>query len=99
MLQFKQNIIFDIDNTHPVEINTYEVNDASQPHLPGHPSTSVIKHWIGGFGYDTTGVSKYLIADPAGQSPYVSFGMNTPKQSWVNGTSLAIMAGERGLIW
>jgi hypothetical protein len=48
-------LVYDIDYSHPVAANVYEKASSATPHLVGHPTNQVIKHWVAVRGYASSG--------------------------------------------
>jgi hypothetical protein len=77
--------------------NTVEFAGASNPHLPGHPTTGpTIYHYIEIGGYDETDHTDYF-ADSATGVP--TWGANVPAYSWYSEYNLMTLMGGRGYIW
>jgi hypothetical protein len=86
----------DISGGHAVADNVVE--PANGPHLPGHPVSKTIYHWVAGYGYSNYGGSSY-IADPAGQSSAVSWGSGVQRTYSVSSNLMVQLDSSHGMVW
>jgi hypothetical protein len=91
-------LVDDISNFgYAVAGNSDEVPGASNPHLPGHPTTGPeIFHYIEIGGYDESNSTDYF---PDSATGVPTWGHNVPAYSWFDEFTLVTILGARGYIW
>jgi hypothetical protein len=91
----KSKVQFDIYYGYPMAANVVEV--ANGYHLPGHPSSQTIYHWVAIKGYSTN-ADNTTIADPAANGTGISWGASVPAYSTISTDSLQGLTSSRGII-
>lgn len=95
---YNSRLVHDVlDDGYALAGNTWEHSGASNPHLPGHPTTGGdIFHYIEIGGYDLIDGLDYF-ADSATGVP--GWGANVPAYSWYSEYNLVTLLGGRGYFW
>jgi hypothetical protein len=97
---YENDLVVDVDHGYAFAANVVEM--AGGTHLPGHPVSKTIYHWVAPYGYSssdgiTANTTSY--ADPAGQSTAVSWGMGVYAYNNVASSTMKYLVGQRGIIW
>jgi hypothetical protein len=94
--RYKARLVQNVNDGWGIAGDVVEVEDSGL-RLVGHPNETIY-HWIAIRGYTSNG-NYTAYADPAGQSPAVTWGKNVPRYSTMSSSTIMKILGERGYIW
>lgn len=92
---YRQRLVSNVQDGWGIAGNTWEVKGGY--HLAGHPDREIF-HWIAVRGYQDWGYTTSY-ANPAEDSPYVSWSANVPRYATHNSNELVAIFGGRGYVW
>lgn len=97
---YESYLIFDVDHGHPLAIDVKEVANAGY-HLPGHPVSRNIGHWVAASGYSQSGDLTYYADSVYGVSTNViSWADDVPSaSSYFASTKFYSLFQARGYVW
>ncbi len=88
---------FDIDNGWAIAGNIVEY--AGGVHLVGHPGDKTIYHWIGIYGYSSSGGATRYADSVHGDTGFWTWAVNVPAYSTISSSSMTTMLNRRGFVW
>lgn len=95
---WESDLTFDVDHGWAVAGNIVEYAN-TDPHLVGHPRTQTIYHWIGIYGYASSGDATKYADSISGDSWIWSWAVNVPAYSSFSSTSMTTLLNQRGFVW
>jgi hypothetical protein len=97
---YESYLLFDIDHAHPFAIDVNEVANTGY-HLPGHPVSHTIGHWVAASGYDQSGDLTYYADSVYGLSTNViTWADDVPAAfSYFASTKFYSLFQTRGYVW
>jgi uncharacterized membrane protein len=88
---------FDIDNGWAIAGNIVEY--AGGAHLVGHPGDKTIYHWIGIYGYSSSGASTRYADSVHGDTGFWPWAANVPAYSTISSSTMTTLLNRRGFVW
>ena len=95
---FASDLYTDIGQGWSVVIAVYEENNTTTPHLVGHPTNIVIKHWVASYGYTEYGANT-AYADSVHNATSISWHQSVPAYSTISSYNMWIMMNQGGYGW
>ena len=97
--KYNADLVLDIDIGYPTATDVYEQANTG-PHLTNHKPSIIIKHWVAGYGYASTGATtRYADSVHGVSTTIISWAGGVPAYWSLPSTSFFTLIGPFGVMW